>query len=98
QNDWGTGATVNVTIRNNGTTAINGWTLAWTFPGNQQITNMWNATYTQSGASVTARNMDYNAAIPANGGTVGFGFNLSYSGTNARPTSFTLNGVACTVQ
>ncbi|MCX7682345.1 MAG: cellulose-binding domain-containing protein [Anaerolineae bacterium] len=98
QNDWGTGATVNVTIRNNGTTAINGWTLAWTFPGNQQITNMWNATYTQSGASVTARNVDYNATIPANGGTVGFGFNLTYSGINARPTSFALNGTACQSQ
>ncbi|MCX7681315.1 MAG: cellulose binding domain-containing protein, partial [Anaerolineae bacterium] len=65
-NDWGTGATVNVTIRNNSASAINGWTLAWTFPGNQQITNIWNATHTQSGASVTARNVDYNATIPAN--------------------------------
>ncbi|MCX7681754.1 MAG: endo-1,4-beta-xylanase, partial [Anaerolineae bacterium] len=91
-NDWGTGATVNVSIRNNSAAAINGWTLAWTFPGNQQITNMWNATYTQSGASVTARNVDYNATIPANGGTVSFGFNMTYSGANARPTSFTLNG------
>ncbi|MCX7681753.1 MAG: cellulose binding domain-containing protein [Anaerolineae bacterium] len=93
--DWGSGAGVNVTIKNNGSTAINGWTLAWTFPGNQQITSMWNATYTQSGASVSARNMDYNAIIPANGGTVSFGFNLSYSGTNATPLSFTLNGITC---
>ncbi len=98
QNDWGSGATVNVTIRNNGTSAINGWTLAWTFPGNQQITQMWGATYTQSGASVSARNMSWNANIPANGGTVNFGFNLSYSGTNAKPTSFTLNGAACQSQ
>ena len=87
-----------MTIRNNGSSAINGWTLTWTFPGNQQITNMWNAAYTQSGASVSARNMSYNATIGANGGTVGFGFNLSYSGTNARPTNFALNGTACTSQ
>jgi len=98
QNDWGSGATVNVTIRNNGSSAINGWTLAWTFPGNQQITNMWNATYTQSGASVSAKNASWNANIPANGGTVSLGFNLSYSGTNAKPTSFTLNGTACQSQ
>ncbi len=98
QNDWGSGATVNVTIRNNGTSAINGWTLAWTFPGNQQITQMWGATYTQSGASVSARNMSWNATIPANGGSVNLGFNLSYSGTNAKPTTFTLNGTACQSQ
>ncbi len=98
QNDWGSGATVNVTIRNNGTSAINGWTLAWTFPGNQQITNLWGGTYTQSGTSVTARNASWNGTIPANGGTVGFGFNLAYSGTNAKPTSFTLNGAACQSQ
>ncbi len=95
QNDWGSGATVDVTIRNNSGTAINGWTLAWTFPGNQQISQMWSATYTQSGQNVSASNLDYNATIPANGGTVNFGFNLTYSGTNAVPSSFTLNGVVC---
>lgn len=31
-NEWGSGATVNVTITNNSSTAISGWTLAWTFP------------------------------------------------------------------
>ncbi|HEX3045065.1 MAG TPA: cellulase family glycosylhydrolase, partial [Bacillota bacterium] len=35
QSDWGSGATINVTITNNTTTAVNGWTLAFTFPGNQ---------------------------------------------------------------
>lgn len=97
-NDWGSGATVNITIKNNTATAVNGWTLDWTFPGNQKVTNMWNASYTQSGASVSANNLSYNNMIPANGGTQSFGFNLSYSGTNAKPTSFTLNGTACQVQ
>ncbi len=95
QNDWGSGATVNATIRNNAATAINGWTLAWVFPGNQQIGQMWSATYTQSGQNVSASNLSWNATIPANGGTVTFGFNLTYSGVNAAPTSFTLNGSAC---
>jgi endoglucanase len=92
QNDWGSGATVTVTITNNGSTAINGWTLAWNFSGNQKITNIWNSTFTQSGTAVKVSDSGYNAAIAANGGTVSFGFNLSYSGTNAKPTSFTLNG------
>ncbi len=95
QNDWGSGATVSVTIRNDAATAINGWTLSWAFPGNQQISQMWSATYTQSGQNVSASNLSWNAVIPANGGTVTFGFNLAYSGMNAVPTSFTLNGATC---
>ena len=95
QNDWGSGATVNVTITNNTTAAVNGWILAWTFPGNQTITNLWNGTFTQSGASVTVKNASYNTTIPANGGSLNFGFNLNYSGANAKPASFTLNGIAC---
>jgi hypothetical protein len=91
QNDWGTGATISVTIANNGATAINGWTLGWTFPGNQKIVNLWNGRYTQNGTSVSVTNQSYNSTIPARG-TVSFGFNISYSGTNAKPTSFTLNG------
>jgi hypothetical protein len=98
QSDWGNGATISVTIINNTTSAVNGWTLAWTFPGNQTITNLWNGVPTQSGASVSVKDAGYNANIGANGGSVNFGFNLNYSGSNAKPTSFTLNGTACTVQ
>jgi arabinogalactan endo-1,4-beta-galactosidase len=96
--DWGSGGNVDVTIKNNSSTTVNGWTLAWTFPGNQTITNLWNGTYTQSGASVSVKDAGYNAMIGANGGTTSFGFGMNYSGTNAKPTSFTLNGTACTVQ
>ncbi|HEX3048114.1 MAG TPA: cellulase family glycosylhydrolase [Bacillota bacterium] len=98
QSDWGSGATINVTITNNSTAVVNGWTLAFTFPGNQTITNLWNGSYTQSGASVSVKDGGFNANIPAGGGSVNFGFNLNYSGSNAKPTSFTLNGTVCQVQ
>jgi glucuronoarabinoxylan endo-1,4-beta-xylanase len=97
QSDWGSGATVSVTIKNNSAAALNGWTLAWNFAGNQTITNIWNATYTQSGTAVTVKNASYNSAIPAKG-SVSFGFNIAYSGVNAKPTDFTLNGTACQIQ
>jgi len=29
--------------------------------------------------------------------SVNFGFNASHTGTNPRPTAFTLNGTACTI-
>jgi lysophospholipase L1-like esterase len=95
-NDWGSGATVSITIKNNSTAAINGWTLNWTFSGNQKVTNMWNATYTQNGAGVSVKNVGYNGSIPA-GGSATFGFNISYSGSNAKPIEFILNGSVCEV-
>jgi beta-glucosidase len=98
QNDWGSGATINVVIRNNGPAAIDGWRLDWSFSGNQKITNLWNGSFTQNGSSVTVTHAGFNAGIAADGGTVSFGFNLSYSGSNPKPAGFTLNGTPCQVQ
>ncbi|KAB8145971.1 beta-glucosidase [Chloroflexia bacterium SDU3-3] len=95
-NQWGQGFTADVTIKNTGVSAIGGWTLAWTFGGNQQISNAWNTTLTQTGASVSAKDYGWNGSI-APGATATFGFQASYSGTNAKPTSFTVNGAACSV-
>ena len=87
QNDWGSGATVDVKIINNTGIAVYGWTLAFTFPGNQTITNAWSGVCTQNGASVTVKDSGYNAGIPANSGSVNFGFNLNYSGANVKPAA-----------
>jgi beta-glucosidase len=95
-NDWGGGFTAAVSITNTGTTTINGWTLRFGFAGNQQLTNGWEAVWSQSATQVTAANAQWNATI-APGATVKAGFNASYSGTNPPPTSFTLNNNSCTV-
>jgi hypothetical protein len=94
-NSWSTGFTADVTITNAGSTAINGWNLQWTFPGNQQITSAWNGVSTQNGQSASVANASYNATIAPNG-SASFGFQASYSGTNADPTDFRLGGTACT--
>jgi endo-1,4-beta-xylanase len=95
-NTWNTGFTASVTIRNNGSSAINGWTLRFTFSGNQAVTNAWNTTPTQSGAAISLQNVSYNAVINP-GGTTNMGFQATYSGTNGNPASFTLNGTTCTL-
>ncbi|NUQ98993.1 MAG: hypothetical protein HOY79_21370 [Streptomyces sp.] len=96
--EWTGGFTANVTITNTGTGTgtgtINGWTVGFSFPGDQKITNTWNATATQSGTKVTATNADYNAAIPA-GGNTSFGFQGTFTSSDTSPTAFTLNGTAC---
>ena len=91
-NQWPGGFGVNITITNNSSTTINGWTLKFAFPGTQQITTLWNGQMTQSGNQVTITNASYNGTIPANGGSVSLGFNGSWNGSNPAPTSFTLNG------
>jgi beta-glucosidase len=94
-NDWGGGGFgANITITNTSTTTINNWTLRFTFPGTQKVTQGWSATWTQSGADVTAASLSWNGVL-APGASTGIGFNGSYTGSNPTPTAFTLNGAPC---
>jgi alpha-L-arabinofuranosidase len=97
-NQWQGGFGASLTITNTGTTPINGWSLKFSFPNGQTITQLWGGSYTQSGDAVTITNVSYNGTIPA-GGTLTSppGFNGTWNGTNAAPTAFTLNGSACRV-
>lgn len=91
---WPGGFQGNVTVRNTGGSAINGWTLRWSFGDGQTVQNMWNAVSTQRGASVSAANAHYTAVI-APGGEVSLGFIGTHRGANGVPGAFTLNGTAC---
>ncbi|WP_194891741.1 arabinofuranosidase catalytic domain-containing protein [Catenulispora pinisilvae] len=93
-NEWPGGFTANVTITNTGTTPINGWTAAWTFPGDQKITNAWSATTTQSGAAASATNAAYNGSISP-GADTSFGFQGTFTANDTSPSSFTVNGAMC---
>lgn len=93
--NWPGAFTANVTITSSGSSAINGWTLTFAFPGDQKITSAWNAAVTQTGASVTATNLSYNATISP-GGSQSFGFQGNWIADDAAPTSFSVNGMACT--
>jgi cellulase/cellobiase CelA1 len=91
---WAGGFVAQVTIAAIGTTPIQGWGLAFTFAGDQHITNAWNATTTQSGAAVTARNLEYNSNI-APGSSTTLGFMGTWHNSDAPPTAFTVNGAPC---
>ena len=92
---WGSGFTANVNVANTGSSALNGWTVGFTLPSGQAVTNSWNAALSGNSGALTARNATHNGSIPA-GGSTSFGFQGTYSGTFASPSSFTLNGSACT--
>ena len=86
--DWGSGFTANLNITDNGTAAITGWTVTYTYAGNQTLSNGWNGNWTQSGKTVTVTNLSYNGSLAAGASTTA-GANFNYSGTNAAPTSVT---------
>ncbi|MGC4888655.1 glycoside hydrolase family 9 protein [Micromonospora sp. DT227] len=94
---WPAGFTTQVTVRNTGTSAVNGWSLRWAFTGDQKVTHAWSAQVAQSGATVTAKNLAWNAKL-APGASTTFGLNGTSAGApNPDPTLITLNGKACTV-
>ncbi|MFD5053360.1 cellulose binding domain-containing protein [Streptomyces tendae] len=94
-NQWSGGFQADVRLTNTGTSAWTGWSLDWSFPGDQKVTQMWNAEHTQSGTSVTARNVGWNSGV-APGASVSFGFTGTRSGTNSQPASFRLGAEVCT--
>src|SRR2546430_10050198 len=96
--DWGGGGgfTANLHVTNLGDT-LNGWTLAFAYPGSQRLTPPgWSANWSQAAgsANVTATNLDWNSTLTANQ-SIDIGFNGTFSGTNTAPTSFTINGTRC---
>ncbi|MEU0550554.1 cellulose binding domain-containing protein [Micromonospora sp. NPDC005979] len=93
-NSWNNGFTADVQITNNGSSTINGWTLTYNLPGGQTVTNAWNATVSQSGSAVTARNVSHNGSI-APRGTASFGYQGTLNGSYSSPTNFSLNGTTC---
>lgn len=93
-NVWTGGFVANVTVANTSSTPLNGWALTFTLPNGQTVANSWNTTLSGNSGAVTARNVSHNGSIPANG-TANFGFQGSYSGSFANPSSFALNGTAC---
>ena len=62
-NSWGGGFTANVTLANTGTTVWNGWTVTWTWPGDQKVTNAWNAQVTQSGANAASWRIEMTPSL-----------------------------------
>ncbi|WP_430781874.1 cellulose binding domain-containing protein [Actinoplanes sp. G11-F43] len=94
-NAWNNGLTVNLTVTNTGSTAINGWSLTFGLPAGQAITGGWNAGYTTAAGRVTATDAGYNAAV-APGASVGFGFQATHTGDSGAPNAYALNGSPCT--
>jgi hypothetical protein len=92
---WPSGFTASISITNLGA-PITDWTLGFTLPGDEAVSQHWNADYSQSGQNVTATSVSYNAGLRMNQ-TTSIGFNGAYSrgAFPGNPASFTLNAIPC---
>lgn len=91
---WATGFVADITITNTGTTPIVDWVITFSFGGDQHITQVWNATGTQTGSTATLTHTSWNRIIPP-GGSVTVGMNGARSGTPTPPVIISVNGVPC---
>ena len=96
-NEWPDGFQADVRLTNTGSAPWNGWTLNWSFTDGQKVTQLWNASHTQTGPAVTVRNTDWNGTV-APGSSAAFGFTGSRTGANARPAAFVLGDRTCAVR
>jgi len=71
-NSWAGGFQANVTVTNNGSTPLNGWTVRWTLSSGQAISQVWNGALAVNGSNVTVTNASYNGSLVA-GASTSFG-------------------------
>lgn len=79
---WSGGTLGSVTVTNNGTSAINGWTVRLDLGAGRNLLNVWNGTSTGTSGTVTVSNAGHNATI-ATKGSQKFGFVASGNATVA---------------
>ncbi|WP_179957624.1 cellulose binding domain-containing protein [Exilibacterium tricleocarpae] len=92
-NEWNSGFTASITITNNTTETIDGWSVTWEFTDGASVSQIWKASL--AGANpYTATNLGYNRTI-APGATTDFGFNGSKATANTPAVIPELAGI-CT--
>lgn len=92
--EWPGGFTAQVVIGNTGSSTVNGWSLTFTFPGDQKLIANFNGGFSQTGENATLTNATYNGTI-APGGSVSVGFQGTWTTNDTNPTRFSVNGTAC---
>jgi glucuronoarabinoxylan endo-1,4-beta-xylanase len=71
-NDWGTGYTAAIRIKNNGSSVINNWNVSWNYSDSTRVSSSWNANLIGSNP-YSATGLSWNSSIQP-GQTAEFGF------------------------
>ncbi len=91
---WNTGFTADITITNLAGTAVNGWSLVFSFTPDQKLLSAWDATAAQNGRVVTVSDGGRKSLIQP-GQTISFGLQGTWSQANPVPAAFSLNDINC---
>ena len=92
--DWGSGSIGHYTVRNDTSTAVQGWTLEFDLPAGERLTSAWSAKLSSSGTHYVLTDEAWTHTI-APGESVEVGFQGASSGQFAAPTECTLDGQPC---
>ncbi|MBS2964354.1 cellulose binding domain-containing protein [Actinocrinis puniceicyclus] len=95
QSQWQGGFVAAISITNTTTAPVSGWTLTFTFGGDQHIGYVWGASGSQTGETVTLTSTPSNSSIAGGATLSGIGFTGTWHAGDVPPTAFSLNGVAC---
>jgi hypothetical protein len=94
EDEWSGGFIAQISIADNGPSAITGWTVRWTFKEYTTNISAWQSNLTApDGFTATATNAAYNGTI-ASGAVTSFGWSARAAATSV-PTNLTVNGVPC---
>ena len=83
KNEWNDGAQVDIVIKNNGSTPINGWSVSWSYANGTTVASAFNATLTGSNP-YTATSLGWNGTIQP-GQSQSFGFNTKKGSATEKP-------------
>lgn len=82
-NSWTSGATTyyqySLSLKNNTSIAVSGWTVKLTFAGTPKVDSSWNGNFTVNKNTITVTPMDYNASAAAGASVSDIGFIVSIS-------------------
>ena len=90
-NSWSGGFQASVTVTAS-SSPITGWSVGWTFPSGEAVTELWSGSYTVSGQAVTVTNESYNGSLGADANT-SFGYTGSDPGAFTPPASLSCTAV-----
>ncbi|HEY3873645.1 MAG TPA: cellulose binding domain-containing protein [Actinocrinis sp.] len=94
ESTWGTGFQARIVITNEGA-ALSTWELQYSYDGPATLAAGLGASWSQSGAAVTAARGRDDGAL-ASGASTSVSAKFSIAGRSAAPTGFTLDGAPCT--
>ncbi|WP_051450765.1 cellulose binding domain-containing protein [Actinospica robiniae] len=94
EDEWSGGFIAQISIADNGPSAITGWTVRWTFNEYTTGISAWQSNLTApDGFTAAATNASYNGTI-ASGAVTSFGWSARAAATSV-PTDLTVNGIPC---